>query len=202
MILLVSAALTRGDASQRSDRMAVHGRVLLWTVRLLATIFVVIPYATSGHQGPVGLEVGALPAINFDADEGFGYGVIVETYSYGDRALTPYEWTVQPTVFLTTGGAATSCSSANATKNRFVGRGLLVWNAKPECRSTSDSDTYTERGRREESRRPRRRSRHEGRRTTLLLKPLPSQARHRRDRSRGRRDGSPTPPYWGPSRPA
>lgn len=51
-----------------------------------------------------GFEWGGLPAINFDSDEGFGYGVITELYHYGDAGFTPYVWTLQPTVFLTTEG--------------------------------------------------------------------------------------------------
>jgi outer membrane protein assembly factor BamA len=50
-----------------------------------------------------GLEVSGLPALNFDADEGFGYGLILALYSYEPGATT-YRWTVQPTVFLTTQG--------------------------------------------------------------------------------------------------
>jgi len=51
-----------------------------------------------------GLEIGGVPAINFDADEGFGYGVILELYAYGAGARLPYVWTLQPAVFLTTEG--------------------------------------------------------------------------------------------------
>ena len=48
-------------------------------------------------------EVSGLPALNFDADEGFGYGVILALYSY-ESTSTTYRWTAQPTVFLTTEG--------------------------------------------------------------------------------------------------
>jgi outer membrane protein assembly factor BamA len=48
-------------------------------------------------------EISGLPAINFDADEGFGYGVILALYGY-EPTSTTYRWTVQPTVFLTTEG--------------------------------------------------------------------------------------------------
>ena len=51
-----------------------------------------------------GLEIAGLPALNYDSDEGFGYGVIAELYDYGAASRQPYEWTLQPTVFLTTGG--------------------------------------------------------------------------------------------------
>lgn len=53
--------------------------------------------------GPTGRELGGLPALNFDADEGFGYGVVLELYDYGD-GKRPYAFTVQPQVFFTTGG--------------------------------------------------------------------------------------------------
>ena len=49
------------------------------------------------------LEISGVPAINFDDDEGFGYGVILALYAY-DTSSVSYRWTVQPTVFLTTNG--------------------------------------------------------------------------------------------------
>ena len=51
-----------------------------------------------------GLQVSGIPAINFDADEGFGYGVVLALHKYGDGGSEPYRWTLQPTVFLTTEG--------------------------------------------------------------------------------------------------
>ena len=51
-----------------------------------------------------GLEVRGVPAVNFDADEGFGYGVVAALYQYGEGTAQPYVWSLQPTVFLTTGG--------------------------------------------------------------------------------------------------
>ena len=50
-----------------------------------------------------GVEISGIPALNFDADEGLGYGVILQLYAYDGSAAT-YRWTVQPTVFLTTEG--------------------------------------------------------------------------------------------------
>src|ERR1044071_9228636 len=49
------------------------------------------------------IEISGLPALNFDADEGVGYGVILALYAY-QPGNTAYRWTVQPTVFLTTEG--------------------------------------------------------------------------------------------------
>lgn len=48
-------------------------------------------------------EVTGLPALNYDADEGLGYGAVVELYDYAPRAR-PYRLTIQPTLFLTTQG--------------------------------------------------------------------------------------------------
>ena len=46
-----------------------------------------------------------MPAINFDSDEGFGYGVVVELYRYGEGdEFDPYLLTLQPTVLLSTEG--------------------------------------------------------------------------------------------------
>jgi outer membrane protein assembly factor BamA len=49
------------------------------------------------------VEISGLPALNFDADEGVGYGVILALYAY-QPGNTVYRWTLQPTVFLTTQG--------------------------------------------------------------------------------------------------
>jgi len=50
-----------------------------------------------------GRELAGVPALNYDADEGFGYGVILQLYDYGP-GLSPYRYMVEPQVFLTTGG--------------------------------------------------------------------------------------------------
>lgn len=52
---------------------------------------------------PTGWDVAGVPALNYDADEGIGYGAILELYNYG-RGVRPYRYTIQPTVFLTTEG--------------------------------------------------------------------------------------------------
>ena len=54
-------------------------------------------------QQPRGVEISGVPALNFDADEGFGYGAILQLYRY-DASAVSYRWTLQPTVFLTTEG--------------------------------------------------------------------------------------------------
>jgi hypothetical protein len=52
---------------------------------------------------PVGWELSGVPALNFDADEGFGFGAALELYNYGSGAR-PYRFTIQPTALATTKG--------------------------------------------------------------------------------------------------
>lgn len=69
---------------------------------VLATL--VLATAATAQAPRTGLEIGGVPALNFDSDEGFGYGVVLELYHYGQVGRAPYLWTLQPTVFLTTEG--------------------------------------------------------------------------------------------------
>jgi hypothetical protein len=67
---------------------------------------VFLPLPTHGQEKhtPTGWEVTGIPALNYDSDEGFGYGVILALYDYGPRGVLPYRTTIQPTLFLTTEG--------------------------------------------------------------------------------------------------
>jgi outer membrane protein assembly factor BamA len=60
--------------------------------------------ATPTPSAPQGPQVSGLPALNFNADEGFGYGVIAQLYQYGHSGVQPYQYMIQPLVFLTTKG--------------------------------------------------------------------------------------------------
>jgi hypothetical protein len=71
---------------------------------MLITARAVSPLHAQGAPAPTGWEPAGLPALNYDSDEGFGYGVLLELYNYGDGGYSPYRFTLQPTVFLTTGG--------------------------------------------------------------------------------------------------
>lgn len=77
-----------------------RGTLLLAVVAL----WVAPPSEAASQARSTGLEFAGLPALNFDADEGFGYGALAEVYQYGDGSVTPYQWTLQPTIFLTTRG--------------------------------------------------------------------------------------------------
>jgi hypothetical protein len=52
---------------------------------------------------PKGWDINGVPALNFDADEGFGIGAAFELYNYG-LGVQPYRFTIQPTVLLTSRG--------------------------------------------------------------------------------------------------
>ena len=75
--------------------------VLSWAVS--ASAFGVAAQEAGSDEGR--WEFGGVPAINFDSDEGFGYGVVVELYRYGEGdEFDPYLLTLQPTVLLSTEG--------------------------------------------------------------------------------------------------
>jgi outer membrane protein assembly factor BamA len=70
----------------------------------LPTLLLLATAASSlAAQRPAAVEVSGIPALNFDADEGLGYGAILALYKY-EPGSTTYRWTVQPTLFMTTRG--------------------------------------------------------------------------------------------------
>ena len=73
------------------------------SVRLAVVLVGSIVAPAEAQRIERGVEISGIPALNFDADEGLGYGVILQLYGYDGNAAT-YRWTVQPTVFLTTEG--------------------------------------------------------------------------------------------------
>jgi hypothetical protein len=79
-------------------------RLGIWWV--CGLIVLAAPERTESQQTERGRwEVAGVPALSFDSDEGFGYGVVAEIYEYGaDGRSQPYRFTLQPTVALTTQG--------------------------------------------------------------------------------------------------
>ena len=76
----------------------------IFPTALLALALVPAAQAQQPAPRPTGHSINGLPALNFDADEGFGYGAIVQYYDYGDGTAAPYRFSLQPTLFLTTRG--------------------------------------------------------------------------------------------------
>jgi Omp85 superfamily domain len=74
------------------------------SLRLVVTLLLVsTPFLPRVCRAQSGREIAGVPALNYDADEGFGYGVILQLYDYGS-GLSPYRYMLEPLVFLTTGG--------------------------------------------------------------------------------------------------
>ena len=70
---------------------------------LLIVVATTIP-AQQPASAPSGHSLAGLPSVNFDADEGFGYGALIQYYDYGYAGEQPYRYTLQPAVFFTTRG--------------------------------------------------------------------------------------------------
>ncbi len=60
--------------------------------------------AVAQEPVPRGMQLSVLPALNYDSDEGFGYGVTGGIYQYGAGDRSPYVWSFEPIVFFTTEG--------------------------------------------------------------------------------------------------
>ena len=77
--------------------------------RIVVSLFVGVSataaaQATSSPPAQRGWQISGLPALNFNADEGFGYGVIAQAYNYGNGGAQPYAYLIEPLIFLTTKG--------------------------------------------------------------------------------------------------
>lgn len=72
-------------------------------LRPFILLLIAAPTALAAQAERSRWEIAGVPALNYDADEGFGYGASLELYRHSPGAK-PYRYTVQPNVFLTTGG--------------------------------------------------------------------------------------------------
>ena len=77
---------------------------------LLAVPFIVLAlsgtsFSVAAQDAPsTGLEFAGLPVLKVDSDDGWTYGALAELYQYGDGTRSPYQWTIQPRVELSTEG--------------------------------------------------------------------------------------------------
>jgi Omp85 superfamily domain len=97
---------------------------------LVTTLALVCPWHGASAQRITGTRVSALPALNYNSDEGFGYGVIGGIYGHGDGAVDPYYWAVEPLVFFTTNGRRELRVFGDlpyALQHRLRISGLLLW---------------------------------------------------------------------------
>jgi hypothetical protein len=98
--------MRRTSSAQRSvTRAAIVPAILMLHLTVVSAALAQrsAPAASNAPRAATGWDIAGVPALNFDADEGIGYGAIVELYNYGAGAL-PYRFSIQPTLFLTTEG--------------------------------------------------------------------------------------------------
>jgi hypothetical protein len=77
---------------------------LLIASLLIASLLAPPPLTGQDPPIPTGWEFTGVPALNYDSDEGFGFGAVLAFYDYGDPGILPYRITLQPTLFFTTKG--------------------------------------------------------------------------------------------------
>jgi hypothetical protein len=67
------------------------------------------PVQASETQVSTGWKLGGVPALAYDSDTGFLYGIVLEVYNYGDGSYHPdYLYTIAPTWTRTTKGSGTN----------------------------------------------------------------------------------------------
>ena len=60
--------------------------------------------AQNTSDGPTGFSFAGIPALNYNSDEGIGYGARASLYNHAEGGYNPYFYTIEANVFLTTGG--------------------------------------------------------------------------------------------------
>jgi len=94
----------RGAEEPPSDRMGPSFHPPRSATLLLILLLPLPLFGQEATTTPAGWEVTGIPALNYDSDEGFGYGVVMALFDYGPFGVLPYRTTIQPTLFLTTKG--------------------------------------------------------------------------------------------------
>ncbi len=93
---------------------------------LLFLVCVTTPLAGQDTR-QTGLGWSAIPAFNYDSDEGYGYGVAGGLYQYGDGSREPYIWALEPVVFFTSNGRRSVGAFFDAPYLISDGVRLTVW---------------------------------------------------------------------------
>ncbi len=71
---------------------------------VFAIILVFLNTGLSQSEKRTGWGWGGVPALNYNADEGFGYGVLMNFFNYAEGGYSPYYFKINPIIFATTGG--------------------------------------------------------------------------------------------------
>jgi len=72
-------------------------------VRYFIVVLFIINICNAGKV-KTGWGFGGVPAINYNADDGFGYGVVMNFFNYKEGGYKPYYYQIKPIIFFTTGG--------------------------------------------------------------------------------------------------
>ncbi|MCF7741026.1 MAG: outer membrane protein assembly factor [Candidatus Marinimicrobia bacterium] len=70
-------------------------------IQILLTILFVINFLSATQTG---WKFSGIPAVNYNSDDGFGYGVIGSVFNYKEGGYQPYYLKINSTIFRTTGG--------------------------------------------------------------------------------------------------
>jgi outer membrane protein assembly factor BamA len=104
--------------------------------RLLVLSALCVGSVAMAQTASRGLEKSALPAVNFNSDEGFGIGITAQAYQYGDGTLKPYRYTIQPLLFFTTKGRRDASVFFDAPHLLPAGWRLGVYAGREEQQAT------------------------------------------------------------------
>ncbi len=74
-------------------------------MKKIVLLLIIISAAISLSAGErTGWGWGGVPALNYNADDGFGYGVLMNLFNYKEGGYDPYYLKIKPIIFFTTGG--------------------------------------------------------------------------------------------------
>ncbi|MCK4689905.1 MAG: BamA/TamA family outer membrane protein [Candidatus Marinimicrobia bacterium] len=71
---------------------------------IVAMILVFFNLGLSQSKKRTGWGWGGVPALNYNADDGFGYGILLDLFNYGTGGYSPYYFKINTIIFFTTGG--------------------------------------------------------------------------------------------------
>lgn len=72
------------------------------TAKIGVMLFITCLSVLGGER--TGWGWGGVPALNYNADDGFGYGVLFDLFNYSKGGYSPYYFRINPILFFTTGG--------------------------------------------------------------------------------------------------
>ena len=73
-------------------------------VMIFLLMLIVLTLSAKDVTERTGWGWGGVPALNYNADDGFGYGVLLNLFNYKDGGYDPYFLKIKPIIFFTTGG--------------------------------------------------------------------------------------------------